>query len=155
MTRRDPAQGRDRQKSQDDIFGLLMRQFFQSSRIAAEEALRPLNFTMSQFGALAALERTPGATSAELARRFMITPQASGELLAGMEKAGLLKRERHSENARMQAITPTEDGKKALAACKEAMKGLEQRMLRLMTPADRKNFLRLISLAINGLNHNR
>jgi DNA-binding MarR family transcriptional regulator len=151
LTRRSLAQAAERQKSPDDSFGPLMRQFFQNSRVAAEQALKPLNFTLSQFGALAALERTPGATSAELARRFMITPQASGELLAGMEKAGLLKRERHSENARMQAITPTEDGRKALAACKEAMKELEQRMLRLMTPSDRKNFLRLISLAIDGL----
>ena len=132
-------------------FSLLLRQFFQITRVAAEEALKPSGYSFAQCGVLLALNKEPGLTSAEMARRFMITPQAMGELLKSMEKLGLLRREQHSDNARMQALGFTQKGRRALRNCLRSMRIVEANMQSLMGPADKSDFIRLLSLAIDGL----
>jgi DNA-binding MarR family transcriptional regulator len=107
---------------------------------------------MRQALILSALDRDPGVTSAGMAQRMMITPQAMGEMLAEMEKAGLLKRQAAKGNARKRAIFLTAGGKKALATCRGAMHQVEERMLAPLSAAERKTLNRLLGDCIAGLN---
>ncbi|WP_018333811.1 MarR family winged helix-turn-helix transcriptional regulator [Actinomycetospora chiangmaiensis] len=54
--------------------------------------LAPVGLSPTQFGVLVQLDNTPGATSSELARRCLMTPQSMSELLPGLETAGYLQR---------------------------------------------------------------
>lgn len=142
---------RKRKAAADGSFGLKLREFFQAVRATAEEALRPTGFTPPQSMVLTIMSREPGITGAELARRAMITPQTMGELLTGLEKGGLIRRQRHPDNARMQAIFLTEAGTAAQAVCRAGMQALEDRMLAQMNATERKSFGRLLARATEGM----
>ncbi|WP_433798889.1 MarR family winged helix-turn-helix transcriptional regulator [Actinomycetospora sp. CA-084318] len=54
--------------------------------------LAPVGLSPTQFGVLVQLDNTPGATSSELARACLMTPQSMSELLPGLEAAGYVER---------------------------------------------------------------
>jgi DNA-binding MarR family transcriptional regulator len=54
--------------------------------------LAPVGLSPTQFGVLVQLDNTPGATSSELARACLMTPQSMSELLPGLEAAGFVHR---------------------------------------------------------------
>jgi DNA-binding MarR family transcriptional regulator len=97
------------------------------------------------------VDREPGITSAELARRAMVTPQSMGEVLAGLEKSDLLRRERHPDNARMQATYLTRAGKSANSVCRTEMDKVDSRMLELMSDSERATFSKLLVRAMEGM----
>lgn len=131
-------------------FGPLMRQFFQAMRSATEEILAPDGYSMRQAFILLALDRDPGITSAEMAQRMMITPQAMGEMLTDMEGGDLLQRRTLSGNARKRAIFLTPAGRKALSACRAAMGHVEDRMLAPLSAGERKNLCGFLARCIAG-----
>jgi DNA-binding MarR family transcriptional regulator len=132
-------------------FGVLFREFFQTFRAAAEERLRPVGYTFTQSMVLCYVDREPGITNAELARRAMVTPQSMGEVLSGLEKSDLLRRERHPDNARMQATYLTREGKAANSVCRTEMDKVDARMLELMSDAERVLFSKLLVRAMEGM----
>ena len=113
--------------------------------------MKPTGFTPPQGMVLMAVASEPGVTGAELARRAMITPQTMGELLTGLEKTGLIRRERHRDNARMQAIFLTDAGVKAQIACGVHMQMVADRMLAPMSATERKSFGHLLARATDGM----
>jgi DNA-binding MarR family transcriptional regulator len=145
------AAKRKRKDGAEESIGLLLRDFFHTVRAAMEEALKPSGYTPPQFMALMIVEKMPGISGAELARMARITPQAMAELLTGLEKAGLVRRQRHPDNARIYAAHLTAHGEAAHAACESAMRVMRDRMLRLMNDADRKHFARLLAQATAGM----
>ena len=72
-----------------------------AERARLEEVLRPLGVTVHQYTVLSILERRGGLSSAQLARRHFVTPQAMHQLIASMERDQLI--ERRSDEALQQA----------------------------------------------------
>jgi DNA-binding MarR family transcriptional regulator len=139
-------------KPESLAFGPLLRLFLQTIRAAIEESLNPAGFSLRQAMVLAALNRDPGMTGAEMAQSMMITPQAIGELLQEMEKAGLVKRQTRRDNARKRAIFLTPAGRKALSTCCAALHLVEDRMLASLNAREKKSLSRLLVHCIDGLN---
>ncbi|MCD2190442.1 MarR family winged helix-turn-helix transcriptional regulator [Actinomycetospora soli] len=54
--------------------------------------LAAVGLSPTQFGVLVQLDNTPGATSSDLARACLMTPQSMSELLPGLEAAGYVER---------------------------------------------------------------
>ena len=138
-------------KLQSLTFGPLLRLFLQTIRAAIEDALHPAGFSLRQAMVLAALNRNPGMTGAEMAQSMLITPQAMGELLQEMEKAGLVRRQTRRDNARKRAIFLTPAGRKALSTCCAALHLVEDRMLASLSAVERKRLSRLLVHCIEGL----
>jgi DNA-binding MarR family transcriptional regulator len=132
-------------------FGPLLRHFLQTIRAAIEDSLHPAGFSLRQAMVLSALNRNPGMTGAEMAQSMLITPQAMGELLQEMEKAGLVRRQARRDNARKRAIFLTPSGRKALSTCCTALHLVEDRMLASLNTSERKRLSRLLVLCIEGL----
>ena len=132
-------------------FGPLLREFLQAMRVATEESLAPSGYSMRQAMVLSALYHNPGLTSAEMAGRMMITPQAMGEILQEMEKIGLLKRQARQDNARKRSIFLTPSGRKALTSCCAAMHAVEDRMLAPFNAREKKGFHQLLAGCISAL----
>jgi DNA-binding MarR family transcriptional regulator len=73
-----------------------------------------------QHAVLKRLEKGGSATTADLARAELITPQAMGGLVAMLEGEGYLARRDDREDARRRLVTLTPAGRKVLAANRAA-----------------------------------
>jgi DNA-binding MarR family transcriptional regulator len=74
----------------------------------------------SQHAVLKWLDQGGSATTADLARAELITPQAMGGLVATLEAAGYVVRRDDADDARRRLVTVTAAGRKALAANRAA-----------------------------------
>ena len=66
------------------------------------------------FGILVHLQRDPGISSAELARRVLVTPQSMSELLRGLIDDGLVQRGGGDRRGQAHALQLTDAGRAAL-----------------------------------------
>src|ERR687894_847430 len=86
----------------------LIKRLEMAERARMEEVLRPLGITLHQYTALSILERREGLSSAQLARRHFVTPQAMHQLVASMERDGLIERRSDDDNRRILRAWLTE-----------------------------------------------
>jgi DNA-binding MarR family transcriptional regulator len=99
----------------------------QAIRTAIDDALMPLGITSAQYGALAALEALPGATSAELARACLVTAQSMHELIAVLAGRGLVVRARR--DGRSLHLDVSAAGRKILRAAHKLVDQVERDVL--------------------------
>jgi DNA-binding MarR family transcriptional regulator len=83
--------------------------------------LREFGFAMAQLPVLVALEDGDALPQKELARRAGIEQPSMVELIARMEKAGLVKRAPHPEDGRVSLISLTPRARKQVPKAKEAL----------------------------------
>ena len=88
----------------------LVKRLEMAERARMEEVLRPLGVTLHQYTALSILERREGLSSAQLARRHVVTPQAMHQLIATMERDRLIERRPDEANRRILRAWLTEHG---------------------------------------------
>jgi DNA-binding MarR family transcriptional regulator len=113
-------------------------------RAAMDDIVGELGVTVPQYTALSVLERHPGMSSAQLARRSFVSRQAGGEMLASLERKGLVRRAPDTGNRRVLRISLTRAGRTLLAACDAAMDDLEDRMLLRLSDAERQRLRALL-----------
>ena len=70
----------------------LLNQANQAVRSRLEQDLRAIGLTGIQYTVLTIVAARDGISSAELSRRFFVTPQTMNEIVAGLERRGLLAR---------------------------------------------------------------
>jgi len=116
----------------------LMARLFYGMRNKCEEALKPYGLTSMQFTILSTLSNLPGLSSAELSRRFNVTPQTMGEMIVNLEKRSLVAREQDPQNRRALKLALTDEGRKLLRKGEEAMLGVEADMFGAMAARDRE-----------------
>jgi DNA-binding MarR family transcriptional regulator len=116
-----------------------------------EEVLQPLGVTLNQYTALSVLERRGGLSSAQLARRNFVSPQASNQLVALLERNGLVERRADSSNRRILRMWLSENGEKMLAACHRAVDQIEGRMLSDFTPSQVQEFRSALGRSLAAL----
>ncbi|OIJ86744.1 hypothetical protein BIV23_43450 [Streptomyces monashensis] len=85
-------------------------------RRRSHEALSEGDLTGPQLTALSRLERLGAVTTAELARREQITPQAMGATVAVLQGRGLVARAADPADGRRQLLTVTEAGRTVLSS---------------------------------------
>jgi DNA-binding MarR family transcriptional regulator len=83
-------------------------------RIAMDRDLRPIGLTTPQYSVLSAIAADPGASNAHLARLAFVTPQSMQEMLANLERAGLISREADPNHGRILRNELTDPGHKLL-----------------------------------------
>src|SRR3954454_14527873 len=129
----------------------LVKRLEMAERARMEEVLRPLGVTLHQYTALSILERREGLSSAQLARRHFVTPQAMHQLVASMEHAGLIERRPDRENRRILRAWLTEHGAEVLRACHDVVDELETRMLSALSLAEAAVFERALEQCLAAL----
>lgn len=98
-----------------------------------ELALRPYidgacaaaGMTTAQYTALTVLERRPGITSSELARRSFVRAQTMAQTMDPMLEEGLVRRERDPQHARRLLLYLTDRGRAAIAQAAPRVQELE------------------------------
>lgn len=74
-----------------------------------------------QLAALSRIDRLGPSTTAELARREQITPQAMGATIASLERLGLVARDSDASDARRSILTLTPEGQAAIREGRNAL----------------------------------
>jgi DNA-binding MarR family transcriptional regulator len=118
----------------------LVKRLEMAERARMEEVLQPLGVTLNQYTALSVLERRGGLSSAQLARRNFVSPQASNQLVAVLERSGLIERRVDSTNRRILRMWLTDDGRKMLTACHLVVDEIEKRMLAVFSTIEAREF---------------
>lgn len=113
----------------------LVKRLEMAERARLEEVLRPLGVTLHQYTALSILERREGLSSAQLARRHFVTPQAMNQMVGMMERDGLIERHPDPLNRKILRASLTERGRRVLDSCHAVVEEIERLMLAALTPA--------------------
>jgi DNA-binding MarR family transcriptional regulator len=129
----------------------LIKRLEMAERARMEEVLQAHRVTLHQYTALSLLERRDGLSSAQLARRHFVTPQAMNQLVASLERDGLIRREPDSANRRILRASLTDTGRATLAACHEAVDKLERRMLTEFSSEQQREFRSALERSLRGL----
>lgn len=95
----------------------LLNQTNQAARTCLEVNLRELKLTGLQYTIMTIIRARPGISSAQLSRRFFVSPQTMNEIVTGLEKRGLLQRETSDQNRRVLVTRLTDEGQALLAQC--------------------------------------
>ena len=129
----------------------LIKRLEMAERARMEEVLQAHAVTLHQYTALSLLERRDGLSSAQLARRHFVTPQAMNQLVATLEREGLIRREPDPANRKILRVSLTDRGRSTLAACHGAVDELENRMLAGFTAEQVHEFRTALERSLQGL----
>ncbi len=111
-----PGEGK---RGEEGYLGYLLRQASAAVRLATERAFDDLEVTMPQFLVMTMVNAYPGASSADVARLAMLTPQTISLIVANLERAGRLRREVSPGHGRIQRMELTDEGRDLLDRCRE------------------------------------
>ncbi|WP_328475058.1 MarR family transcriptional regulator [Actinoplanes sp. NBC_00393] len=115
-----------------------------------ETAMRPHGLTPAQFGVLATIAAEPGIGSGQLARRVLVTAQSVGELVATLETAGLVARDRSGGPGRRAGIRLTPQGRTVLDGASRAAATLDDPAVFGLSPAEATTLNSLLHRALRA-----
>ncbi|SMF58406.1 DNA-binding transcriptional regulator, MarR family [Xaviernesmea oryzae] len=95
-------------------------------RTRLEAALAPMQMTGIQYTVLSVIGSRDGLSSAELSRRFFVTPQTMNELIGGLQRRNLITRKEDPANRRILRMSLTNEGKRMIKACDAAADIIER-----------------------------
>ncbi len=122
----------------------LLNQANHAVRSQLEQALRALSLTGIQYTVLSIVGSRNGISSAELSRRFFVTPQTMNEIVTGLEKRGLLQRVASAENKRILTASLTSLGDETLKECDAIADEIEKSAFSDMSEKDFKELRRIL-----------
>ena len=132
----------------------LLNQTGQALRARLESQFRGLNMTGIQFTILGLLDRYSGLSSAELARRFFVTPQTMNQIIAGMLKRGLIERSASEDNRRILRMTLSPAGRETFAQCGAIAERVETDAMKWMAPEAHAQLRQQLSALLRSLRTN-
>lgn len=106
-----------------------------------ERRLAPYGISVRQYTALSVLGSKQGLSNAQLARRCLVSPQSMNEVVASLERKGLVDRAPHPRHGRVLQTDLTARGRAVLADCDAATLELQELMLSELDAAQRESLL--------------
>ncbi|MQA08976.1 MAG: MarR family transcriptional regulator [Pseudonocardiaceae bacterium] len=116
-----------------------------------EETLKERSLPLSEHTTMAMLRRHGVLSSAELARKVFVTPQAMGQIIASMERRGLIQRRPDPSHGRRQLAELTPAGLALVTESLEELTSVEQHFLTPLSPREREYFLTLFTACVEFL----
>lgn len=126
----------------------LIKQVETIVRVRLDSALREHKLTSGQFTVLSLLDRPDPLSSAQVARRSFVTPQATNEMIASLEQKGLIERREDAETRRILRLSLTPAGARLVAQCAQEIDRIEQDMLRDLTPRKAETLKQALSTIV-------
>jgi DNA-binding MarR family transcriptional regulator len=105
-------------------------------RSCAEVLLTQFGLTPAQFLVLFQLKQATGVSSADLARSVGISPQSIVELIAPLERKGLIRRRADPQHRRILRTTLTATGERLLSRAWPGAVGLERELMGNLTVSE-------------------
>ncbi len=105
-------------------------------RSRLDAALGAVEMTGIQYTVLSVIGRHEGLSSAELSRRFFVTPQTMNELIGNLERREFIVRKADPANRRILRMNVTGAGRDMLAKCDAVADAVEREVFRAMPDED-------------------
>jgi DNA-binding MarR family transcriptional regulator len=119
--------------------------------VRREIAQRVAPLTVSQYTALSVLRDRAGLSNAQLARRTLVTPQSMNEVVAVLERDGLVRRTPDADHRRILRIELTPRGQDVLGRCDAAINEMEETMLSELSSGERSELLAGLTSSVRML----
>lgn len=124
---------------------VLIKASERATQAAKARACARSGLTKAHFTALFHLNQEPGLSSAELARRCFVTPQAMGEVVSRLLASGLVDQQPSPSNRRALSLRLTPAGEQAFAASAQEMDRLDQHLRKALGERASKQLEDLLS----------
>lgn len=115
------------------------------------DTVKSHGMSAAQYTALAILDRLPGITSSELARRSFVRAQTMAQTLSPLIEEGMVRRETDPEHARQILLFITREGRERIRAVRADVQVIEDRLTSAMTDVQSVQLEALLRLARRGL----
>jgi DNA-binding MarR family transcriptional regulator len=120
-------------------------------RLRLDHALSECGVTTPEYTALSVLREREGLSSAQLARRVFVTPQAMNQIVIELERRGLIRRKISETHGRTLNTSLTAVGAALLVRCDRATLVIEERLLEGLSKSDAAALRRTLSLCADAL----
>lgn len=120
-------------------------------RSGMEQRLREFQLTDVQYTVLSILNARDGLSSAELSRRFRVTPQSMNEMITTLERKEMISRHEDPENRRILRLRLTPYGRSVFEKCDQRVDELEAELFGRLSREDLSRFRHVLGLAVAGL----
>ena len=115
-------------------------------RRSFETILDSHGLTLAQYTALSVLSVRPGLSSAQLARRSLVSPQGMNNIVNDLEHKGLIDRTPHEDGGRVLRVAISQKGVEVLALCEDAVSRIEDKFLSRLTVEHRALFVSALQI---------
>jgi DNA-binding MarR family transcriptional regulator len=122
-----------------------------SLRRRLRSVLRAFELTVAEYTALSLISRRGGYSSAQLARRSFVSPQAMHEMISSLEKRGLLERAPSESHRSMRHTHLTPQSRELLNRCNVAVDEMEEAMLEGVSPERRVEVITVLLQSARNL----
>jgi len=120
-------------------------------RLKLDAALQEHGLSAHEYTALSVLARRDGLSSAQLARRTLVTAQAMNQLVIALEKRGLIVRKADPEHNKIQRASLTSAGRKLVVACDRATAPVEALLLSGLSNVETSMFREALTSCLDAL----
>jgi DNA-binding MarR family transcriptional regulator len=134
----------DMVQAEDAPLGFLLYRVAAVLRPEVSAVLTPLGLSLPEFVCLRILSLSPGLSSAELSRNTNVTPQAMNTVLRKLEDLGAVARPTSVSSGRALPATLTAHGRALLKRAEGAVRAADARILGNLTPAQQREFKRML-----------
>lgn len=131
--------------------GYLLKQAQSLLRLRMEEALAPLDLTVSQYSCLHRLRLESGISAAALARSVFMTRQSMGTMVQQLRDRGLVARPERPAGGRALPMALTGAGVALLDAAEPLVEAVQERMLAGLAPDARQALARGLAACVAAL----
>jgi len=107
--------------------------------------------TPRQYAVLLTVAQNEGLSQTDLVMRTGVDRSTLADIVRRMLKKGLLQRRRTRDDARAYAVKLTEEGWRTLRAAEPAVKRVDDRILSVLPPKQREQFLADLAAIIQAL----
>lgn len=132
--------------------GHLIRRAHQISVALFMEECADHNVTPVQYACLSEIARQPGVDATRLASAVAFDRSTLGNVLERLEAKGWVDRRPSAEDRRVKLLHITPSGEHLLDAIEPGVLATQKRLLKPLSAADRKLFMRLIGEMVEGNN---
>ena len=119
----------------------LIAQLDHSLGLEITSSLEAVDLTCLQLQVLAELAKSPGMSTADLARFTCVTPQNMSLAVLKLAKRGCLVRKPHPTNARIHQLDLTPEGRRVLDKGLDRAWAVEHKTFAVLPPRERRKFL--------------
>jgi DNA-binding MarR family transcriptional regulator len=131
--------------------GYLLKEASSALRAAMEEALRPLEMSVTHYACLELLAQRPGLSNSELARGAFVTRQSMNVLLRTLERQGYVTRPAQAPVGKVLPTRLTTRGRRSLARATVAVRSVEVKMLVDVTEPEQASAFRILQRMTRSL----
>jgi MarR family transcriptional regulator, lower aerobic nicotinate degradation pathway regulator len=112
----------------------------------------PTGVTPVQYAAMQAVANQPDLDQRSLARQIGLDTSTVAGVVDRLEARGLMLRQASPQDRRVRLLRLTPDGEATLAEVVPAMQRAQQRMLAPLPAAQRREFMRMLNVLVDGNN---